>query len=320
MDNLVFSLNVTVPIFLVIVLGYFLVNKKLFTKEFVTVADKFVFKVALPLLLFRDISTMNLKQDFNLTFVLFCMLTTTTMFFGTWGIASVCFKDKSLVGAFSQASVRGSVAVLGIAFVTNVYGSAGMTPLMIVASVPLFNIYSVIILTFSSKDAYELKQSGQNKVLMRNALKNIVTNPIILGILAGVPISLFEIELPQILSRTVSSVASCATPIALLTVGASFEGKQAVKQLKPTVIATCIKLMILPVLFLPIAYLLGFRNSELIAILTMLGSPSTVTCYIMAKNMGNDAQLSSGIVVTTTLFSAASLTFWIFLLRTMQCI
>lgn len=295
-------------------------NTKLLTQEFVATADKFVFKVALPMLLFRDISSMDLKQDFDLTFVLYCMLTTTVMFFATWAIASFCFKDKSIVGAFSQASVRGSVAVLGIAFVTNVYGSAGMTPLMIVAAVPLFNVFSVIILTFSSKDAYALKQSGQNKVLIHNALKNIATNPIILGILAGVPFSLFEIELPQILSRTVSSVASCATPIALLTVGASFEGKQAVKGLKPTLLAAFLKLIGLPLLFLPIAYFLGFRNSELIAILTMLGSPSTVTCYIMAKNMGNDAQLSSGIIVVTTLFSAVTLTFWIFLLRTFSLI
>lgn len=320
MNNLVFSLNVTIPIFLVIVLGYLLMQGKMFSKEFVTVADKFVFKVALPVLLFRDISSMNLKQDFNLKFVLFCMLTTTIMFFGTWLLANLCFKDKSLVGAFAQGSVRGSVAVLGIAFVTNVYGSAGMTPLMIVSAVPLFNIYSVIILTFSSSDSYELKKSGQNKALIHKALKNIITNPIILGILAGIPFSLFEITLPQIITRTVSSVASCATPIALLTVGASFEGKNAISKLRPTIIASTIKLMILPMIFLPIAYALGFRNSELIAILTMLGSPTTVTCYIMAKNMKNDAQLSSSIVVVTTLFSAVSLTLWIFLLKSFQLI
>ena len=66
--------------------------------------------------------------------------------------------------------------------------------------------------------------------------------------------------------------------------------------------------------------MMGFRESQLVAILVMLGSPTTVTCYIMAKNMGNDAELSSSIVVMSTLLSSVTLTFWIFLLRTLSLI
>ena len=73
----------------------------------------------------------------------------------------------------------------------------------------------------------------------------------------------------------------------------------------------------LPALFLPIAVRLGFRNEQLMAILIMLGSPSTPSGYIMAKQMGNDGVLANGIVVLTTLLAAVTITGWIFLLRTL---
>ena len=316
MGNFLFSLNATMPVFLVMVLGWFLMQIKLFNKNFLSVADKYVFKVALPVLLFRDIATTNLKEGFQLHFVLFCMAATTIMFLGIWGLASLFIKDKSMVGAFTQAAARGSAAVLGIAFVENIYGDSGMAPLMIVSAVPLFNIYSVIILTFCSQD----NQAENRKENIKKAFFNVLKNPIIIGIALGVPFSLFNIQLPVILSKTIANVAGTATPIALLVVGANFEGSRAIAKLKPTLAASIIKLLVIPAVFFPLAVLMGFRGSELVAILVMLGSPTTVTCYIMAKNMGNDAELSSSIVVMATLLSSVTLTFWIFLLKTLSFI
>lgn len=150
MNSFIFSLNATMPVFLVIVLGYILKQIGLFTDEFCRVGNKYVFLVALPVLLFRDIAQTNLYEDFELSFVLYCAGVTTLVFLGVWFLAAHILKDKSLVGAFAQASVRSSAAILGIAFVENMYGNAGLAPLMIVSAVPLFNIYSVIILTFSA--------------------------------------------------------------------------------------------------------------------------------------------------------------------------
>lgn len=316
MENFIFSLNATMPVFLVMAAGWFLMQVKLFNKEFLAVADKYVFKVALPVLLFRDIATTNLREGFQLKFVLFCMVATTIMFLGIWGLASLLMKDKSMVGAFTQAAARGSAAVLGIAFVENIYGNSGMAPLMIVSAVPLFNIYSVIILTFCAGDS-QTKSRGET---IQRAFINVLKNPIIIGIALGVPFSLLNIQLPVILSKVVANIAGTATPIALLVVGATFEGRKALAKLKLTLIVSLLKLLVIPAVFFPFAVMLGFRGSELVAILVMLGSPTTVTCYIMAKNMGNDAELSASAVVMATLLSSATLTFWIFLLKTLSLI
>lgn len=309
MDSFLFSLHATMPVFLVMVLGYILKQIGMFTEEFCSVANRYVFKVALPVLLFRDIAQTDLYADFDFAFVLYCAGITTVMFLGIWFLTAKLMKDQSMVGAFSQAAARGSAAVLGIAFVENIYGNAGLTPLMIVAAVPLFNIYSVIILTFSASGG----QHGTEAI--KKACINVLKNPIILGILAGLPFSLLQITIPTIPLKAINSVAATATPLALLVVGAGFEGGKALAKIKPTIVAAAIKLVILPAAFLPLAVFLGFHGAEMVAILIMLGSPTTVTCYIMARNMDNDGELSTSIIVLTTLLSSVTLTGWIFLLR-----
>lgn len=309
MDSLIFSLNSTIPIFIVIVLGYVLMRVGFFTEGFVKVADKYVFKVALPVLLFQQIATADIHSDFDIRFVVFCMASTTLMFAGVWLGARIFLKDKSMVGAFAQAAARGSAAILGIAFIENIYGSSGMGPLMIVSAVPLYNIYSVIILTFGAAD----RENGKGAV--KKALIGIAKNPIIIGIFLGLPFSIIGIPIPTIPLKAITSIAQTATPVALLVVGAGFKGRQAIAKIAPTCAAAFIKLVGLPLVFLPAALALGFRNEALVAIIVMLGSPTTVTCYIMAKNMKNDEVLSSSVVVLATLLSALTLTGWIFLMR-----
>ena len=108
MENFIFSLNATIPIFLIIILGWVLMQVGIFNKEFTTVADRYVFKIALPLLVFKDIATADIYEMFNLKFVLFCAIGTTLMFLGVWLFAHWYCRDKSMIGAFTQAAARGS--------------------------------------------------------------------------------------------------------------------------------------------------------------------------------------------------------------------
>ncbi len=314
MNHFLFSMNATIPIFLVILLGWFLKKINLINDAFANTANKFVFQVSLPVMLFQDIATTSILQDLNIRFVLFCFFGTFLMFTAVWGFAHFYCKDRSMEGAFAQGAARGSAAVLGVAFVENICGDAGMAPLMIVAAVPLFNIFSVTILTFCGKN----RKNG--KAGIRKACLNILKNPIIIGILLGIPFSLLDIKLPVICMRTISYIAQTATPLALLAVGAGFDTKQALTRVRPALAATVIKLLVLPCIFIPIAVRMHFSASELTAILVMTGAPTTVTSYIMAKSMENDEVLSSNIIVLTTLLSSVTLTLWVFVLRYLGCI
>lgn len=310
MSDFIYSLNATMPVFLVMLLGWWLKKIKFITDDFVSVADKVVFKVALPVLVFKDIAAADLTEDFNLKFVLFCFLGTCIFFGVTWVLAELFIKDKTMIGSFVQGSFRGSAAILGIAFAQNIYGSSGLVPMMIVASIPLFNIFSVIVL-MRSANAGETDKGA----VLKKTLKGIVTNPIIIGIFAGIPFALLKVTFPTIIEKSIQSVASLSTPLALIAIGGGFSTGAALKKWKPTVVASLIKLVIIPGIFLPIAVSMGFRNEEMVALLILTGAPTTVSSYIMAKNMGNDSVLSSGIVVMTTLLSAVTLTGIIFILK-----
>ena len=309
LENLIYSLNATFPVFMVMLVGYLLRRIGWTNDNFVAIANKINFKLTLPALLLTDLMATNMQAMFNLKFVLFCAVVTTISFFGIWGCTRLFLKDASIRGAFVQASFRSSVAVLGIAMIVNIYGKSEIMPLVLIGAVPLYNVYSVLVLILESN-------SGAKKTV-GSVIKGIVTNPIILSICAGMILSLLKVKFPVMIANTINNFAKMATPLALLALGAGFEGKKAIAKIKPSIVASCIKLIVLPLLFIPAAIWMGFRGADLVAILIMLGSPTTPSCYIMAQNMGNDGVITSSIVVMTTVLSAFTITAFLFILKTM---
>lgn len=308
MSNLIYSINATLPIFLLIILGKVLKTTKIISDEFTKTADRYVFRIALPALLFSDLTENNVGSAFDGKYVLFCFSVTIFSIAVLWGLTEKFMKNEEQKGAFIQGSYRSSAAILGLAFINSMYDSVGMAPLMIIGCVPLYNIFAVIILTLKG-------DNGGKKPNMKETFINVMKNPILLSILIALPFALLNLHFPSFVNKAIGSVANTATPLALISIGASFEGKKALKKMKPTLLASFIKLILLAGLFLPLAVFFGYRNQELMALLVMLGSPTTVSSYIMAKNTGNDGILTSSIIVLTTLLSSLTLTLWIFVLK-----
>lgn len=314
MENLIFSLNATIPIFLMMVLGVFFRKTGLLKENMINGLNQFVFKATLPVLLFGDLAKQDFAQAWNGKFVAFCFVVTLVSI-SLVTLMSMALKDKSQRGEFIQGAYWSSAAILGIAFITNIYGNSGMAPLMIIGSVPLYNVMAVIVLSFTKPG-----QNGMSPALIKKTLKGIITNPIILGILSGALWSVLRLPMPTILSKTVSSLGGLTTPLGLMAMGAAFNWSEAKSGMGPAFVASFMKLIGLCTLFLPVAVLLGFREAELIAILVMLGSSTTVSSYVMARNMGHSGVLSSSIVAITTLGSAFSLTFWLYVMKSLALI
>ncbi len=314
MENLIFSLNATVPVFLMMLLGLLFSRIGWIDEQFASKMNKFVFMVPLPVLVFEDLATVDFEKVWNVKFVLFCF-GATVLSIAIAAAVSCLWKDKCIQGEFIQASYRSSAALLGIAFIQNIYGNAGMAPLMIIGSVPLYNIMAVVVLSF-----FQPERKGLDGEVIKKTLKGIVTNPIIIGIAAGLLWSALRIPMPHIMEKTVSNLGTVASPMGLMAMGATFDYKKAFGKIRPSATAAFIKLVGLAAIFLPIAIGLGFRNEELVAILVMLGSATTVSSYVMAKNMGHEGVVSSSVVMLTTMFSAFTLTMWLYILRTLSLI
>ena len=121
--------------------------------------------------------------------------------------------------------------------------------------------------------------------------------------------------MPVMFSKTLNNLSVMATPLSLIVIGASFEGKKAIAKIKPTIVCCLIKLIVIPAVFIFAAVKAGFSGEAMLALVVMLGSPTTPSCYIMAKNMKNDGVLTSSVIAATTLLSSVTLTFWIFLMK-----
>ena len=196
MENLIFSINATLPIFLLMVLGYVLSLLKLVSRDFAKQLNSFVFKIALPFELFADMAGQDFASAWNGKFVLFCLAATFLSICLAALISRIVLRnDRAERGEFIQVAYRSSAAILGVAFIQNIYGEGhtAMAALMMIGSVPLYNIFAVIVLMTTAQDTQT--QSADRQSLVRKTVLGIVTNPILLGIFIGFAWSLLHLPL-----------------------------------------------------------------------------------------------------------------------------
>ena len=163
MNDLIFSLNATMPVFLIMVIGYVLRQLGILDEVFSGKMNQFVFKIALPILVFKELSTANFYEMWDTKFIIFCFMASLLSILLAVGL-STFIKNQSVRGEFVQAAYRSSSALLGCAFVQNIYGSAGSASLMIIAAVPLYNVAAVLILNLMKPDRGRLDKKVLKKM------------------------------------------------------------------------------------------------------------------------------------------------------------
>lgn len=309
MDNLYYSLNATMPIFLVMILGFVFRKIGLLSENLASGINKFVFKVALPTNLFIQLYDVDIFTIWDTKYVIFCFVATLISVLISWGIAHF-LRDRSVRGEVVQASYRSSASLLGMAYIENIYGSASVGSLMMIGCVPLYNVSAVIILSLMNPN-----NTGIDGNKIKSSLIGIIKNPIIWGIIFGFAWSLTGIHFPTIAETTVSYIGRTASPLGLLAMGAMIDFGSIMKQKGPVILSVFMKLVLFVVIFAPVAIWFGFEGEKLIALIIMLGSASTVAGFIMAKNMGHEGNVSAGSAALSTLLSSFTMTLWIWLLR-----
>ncbi|MDE6407495.1 MAG: AEC family transporter [Anaeroplasmataceae bacterium] len=315
MRNLLFTLNAILPIILPILLGYILKRIHFFKEGFLAEANKLVFKILIPILLFSNLYLADLSE-INWAFVGFSAAAILVLFL--IGFIIVLFiPDRKQKGVILQASFRSNYAIIGIPLATMLGGAEAGAEASVVAavSVPLFNMLAVIALSIYDHDE-------NTKISVKDILYKIITNPLILGVAAGLvvcginmgihaaggDVEQFLNDYMAFIPSTISSLGKMATPLALIVLGGRFEFK-AVKELwKQLTLSVTLRLVITPAIFLVIAYFLGFKGSTQFAILiSLFATPIAVSSVPMAAQMGQDEELAGQIVVWTSALSTFSL-------------
>jgi predicted permease len=308
-DNFIFSLGSALPIFLVMLAGYILKQRKIIDESFISQANKMIFNVALPIKLFSDVSKTSFSEGFDWAFIGFIIIGTIISVLLSALVGFFAVKDPSKKGVFVQGAFRGNFLYVGYSLLENVMGSIGAkAPLAIAFVIPLYNILGVMVLSYYNT-------SEKNGMNIKSVLINILKNPLILSIGAGFLFSSAGFELPEIADRTFSYFGVLVTPMALITIGAAFKFDKVRESLAISLMASLLKLVIFPLIAVLIAINLGFNAEEVLVIYIVFGVPTAAVSYIMAIVMEGDPDLASGIIMLTTLLSNITMTLFIFYFR-----
>ncbi len=314
LDNLIFSISTTLPIFSVMIIGYILKRKSIIDDNFIKKANMIVFNFALPIKLFNDVYKSNINEYFDLKFIIFTVSGVTFTVLLAWLLGTYLLKDKFQLGAFIHGSFRGNFVYIGLSLMENITGSIGLkTPLVIAFIIPLYNILAVIILSITN--IYE-----KEKINIKDILIKIIKNPLIIAIVLGIILSQIDLLIPVVVVRTMGYFEAMATPLALIGIGGSFSFVKSTEAFKTSLLASALKLIVFPLLMVGIAFAIGFNNEDIVLTYVLFGVPAATVSYVMTAAMNGDKDLSSNIILTTTVLSNITMTLFVFAFKTLGII
>lgn len=317
LDNLIFSVNTALPIFLVMLMGWALKRKKVLHDTFIQTANTLVFYVALPIKLFQDVAGTTFTEAFDTGLVLFLVVATIVSIPVIWLIGRLIIRDPQKLGAFVHGGFRGNFLYIGFSLMENITGSIGpKAPIAIAFIIPLYNALAVIILAISNAGS----GGGSRRHQVRHLMAGILRNPLIMAIGAGFIASALALPLPLAATRTMNYLNALTSPLALIAIGASFQISAALKNLQPALVASGVKLVLLPLVTVSLAIMLGYTGKDVILVYILFGVPTATTSYIMTAAMGGDQELASSIIMMTTVLSVLTMTAFVFAFRSLGII
>ena len=313
-ENILYSANTILPVFLILFLGYFLRYKNIINDEFISTSSTLVYKVALPVFLFLKLSVTDLGTTFYPAEVVFILSGILVSFVIIWSIARLFIKDKNNLGIFVQGSFRSNFAIVGLAIIFNVFGEPGLAKGSVVLAfiVGALNVLSLIVL--------ESTLRPQTKINYFQIFLNLLKVPMIIAVLVSLPFSFLKITLPETLIKTGNYLASLTLPLALLGIGASLNFSQMKKASRLAFTSASIKIVIVPLVLTYVAWLFGFRGETLGIIFIFFACPTAIVSFIMAKALGGNEKLAGNIIVLSTLGSVVTISLGIFLLKYLSLI
>lgn len=304
MQNFLISFNVVFPIFVMMALGFLIKKTKLVNDMSVKQMNNVVFRVFLPLMIFKNVYESEIAEVFNLKLIIFASVTTVAVILLLFIIVPIFEKDNPKRGVLIQAIFRSNFVIFGIPVSEALcgVGATGTASVLIAVTIPIFNFAAVITL--------ETFRGG--KADFKKIIKGIVTNPLIIASCIGLIVSGAGIKFPSIIETSVSNIAAITTPLALIMLGASINFKTVGANLSRIIIGLFSRLILLPAIALGLgAYVFGFRGVEFAILISLFASPSAVSSFTMAQQMGGDDELAGQLVMFGTVASVLTVFMWV---------
>ncbi len=304
------TLDIVLPVFLVIGGGYFLRAIGFLNEAAATSLARLVFHVAAPVLLFRSAALAQLEWGQHFKTLGVCAAVTLLVAGGTYLAGRSAGPSRR--GVLAQGSYRANLVFVGLPIVVFAYGPTvlGLAALFIGTMVVVYNIVAVLVLSLPHRDP----EHPALRIWLETA-RSLAGNPLILGSAGGIAVNVAGQSLPLALDRALEMVGHIAMPLALLALGANLRVDHLRHKLRQTVAATVVKLAVYPALALLALGGIGASGLDLAVPVLMMASPTAVVSYVMAEGMDGDKQFAATIVIVTTLASVVTISLWLVLFR-----
>ena len=320
MDSFLFSVNAVLPIILMVALGYLLRRMGFINEDFAKKGNKLVFRVFLPTMLFLNVYNIEASMDIGVTYIIFAVIATFVFYFAGILISFVATKEQKRRAPFIQAVFRSNYALIGIPLAEAFYGKEGVAvaALLSAVSIPLFNVLAVV--------TFAVFADGE-KPSVKKIFRDIVTNPLIIGVMLGVVMLLLKNGLASVgVTQTLSDLtpiykflnylSNMATPLALIVLGAQFEFSAIPGMKREIIVSTLMRIIIVPTVAIGIAVISGFfGGAHIAAFVALFGTPVAVSTVPMTQELGGDSAFAGQLVVWTTLLSGITLFLFSFALK-----
>ena len=320
MNAFTIAFNAVLPIFLMIVLGFGAKSLGVINQDFVNQATRFVFRISLPVLIYRKVSAIDLSESFEVSQVhlmVFCFIGIIVGYFIAKGLARFVVKDPMskngyVTGTFILGCSRSNYVIIGYPVLLNLFGDAVVVNMALVTLmvIPIFNVLAIIALTPPDK------HNGIAK--FKEISLNIIKNPLIIALVFGFITAELELTFPRAIDGFLAMVAGLATPLALVAIGAFFHFDGFRETISLAGAVTFIKLLLLPAIMTTAAYLIGLEPMNIILVGVLFGGPTSVSSFAMSSELGGDPVLAGNIIILTSGLCAFSymlvITVWLSIL------
>lgn len=303
-------LNVVLPVFLIIALGYAIRRIHFVDKSFLDKISHLAYYLAVPALLVWKIGTSSFDLNFNPALILASYIAVVISALAAYVVARLLRLPPREVGSFTQGSFWGNLTYIGLPILLAAYGEQGLQRggMLIGFLSPLVNAGAVLALTVPLQGKLDWK----SVVYLRNA---VIANPVILSCMAGLLLSKFQVPFPVFAVNFLRFLSDLALPLALLAMGGSLSFEKIRKDYKATAFACLIKLVLIVLLGWFIYKGLGITGLDFKVGIILLACPTAFSSYLFSTRLGADKSLMSSDIMVSTLLSMATLSFWLWKLQ-----
>ncbi len=295
------ALTITAPIFILISLGAWLCHIKFINDAFIHVSSKFIFNIGLPVILFTSTAAHDFKHLINLSNITVITITTLLVYFLSSLSAGKFIMEKRDKGVFVQGAFRGNLIIVGLAFCANAYPEKGIA----IATIPT----AITIIMYNLLSIYTLNNSLHNQgASLKKNLVDIIKNPLIIGIMAGLLANLLNFSTPEIIIQSNQYIAQMTLPLALIAIGGSLNFLQIKQNIKTAFVASVWKIVISPIVLVVLLFFIPIDPTAAGVLFLLTASPTATASLIMVQSMRGNSDLAAKIIILSTLLSLFTVT------------